>query len=240
MTNSLAMKRGWMSRNCRRLVAWAIILAIPAMAAQATASPVTVMFSGQLTSVLDFDDVLDPSIVAGGVFSGSYSFDPAEAVDVNPDPERGTFEFDSTFSVEMGDLVFEAPTLTIGMVLNPASYLGQGYGVYSRSFSSAGLFVEYMSMSLCTYRTDLFDGEAPPEQLDLDDFASADFVFSAQYITIRGVVTDLVVVPEPSTGALMLCACAAAFARCRKPRRAVRYGPSTAAQRGTWTATQTQ
>jgi Collagen triple helix repeat (20 copies) len=92
-----------------RTVALAVLGTVIAWSATTEAAQVTFRITGHIAEVQDFGPSLDGSIVPGGTFTGTYSFDTA-ASDQNADPTVGDYWFQGASSgvhVTMGNYLFE-------------------------------------------------------------------------------------------------------------------------------------
>lgn len=73
-----------------------------AVGAPASAAPITVSFTGTVSTVTDDAGLLDGSIGVGTPYAGSFSYDPALLPDSEPDPNSGTYWIDpASFSLSL-------------------------------------------------------------------------------------------------------------------------------------------
>jgi hypothetical protein len=95
-------------------------LALSSLAAPSSAAPITVTFSGMITSLSDPGGVVHPSIGIGDVFTGSYTLDPDAAVLAGADSGASIYEVvgpGNAASVLLEGFSFENTTGSMGPFL---------------------------------------------------------------------------------------------------------------------------
>jgi hypothetical protein len=176
-----------------------------AAAAPCEAATILASFTGQVTSV---DAALSASFQSGDAISGSFSFD-SDAMDASPaDLTFGEYQV-SDLSIQVGTYspdVDAGDTLEIGN--HSADFLNL---IANPSGSSVGAFSpNFWQLNLADSTGSVFDSDALPTSLSLDDFDSGIIVFEffdgMSFPQVTGTVTSisLPVVPEPASALLVL------------------------------------
>ncbi len=193
-------RRGW------SVVAVGSVVCV--LAPLARAGPVTFEFAGEVTRVVDSDDLLQGVVTVGSPFSGSYTFE-SKTPDSDPNPRRGIYDdsilglsghvarlpFDlrpgAATRIELRD-EYSGPNLDSYRVLADVEFAGRPLDFFIRLGDTTG-----MALS-----TDLLL-VAPP---DLGLFSSREFhIFDGSeqlHIVVDGMVQSLV--PEPTTAVVLL------------------------------------
>ncbi len=186
---------------------------------RAMAGPVFVNFEGDITFIRDdledWDlDPLDPSIIAGATFSGSFSFDPPSAVDLFPDrSDIGIYDLGTSMLGQVGDALFATDGRLFMWVFDTAAtdgihVTGQGNG------QTEGLPFTHLQIIL-TGEDTLFDSDMLPGTIDPDDFTNfRHFLIwneigedpAIALFWVEGTITSLTVIPEPGTLSLLVLA----------------------------------
>jgi len=190
-------------------IAVVILSLVGALADQrALASPLLLKFAGELELVYD-EMGLDPSIVVGAPFFGSFSYDPAVDLDTDPDPGEGRYYPSGPMTGQVANFAFDtAMDFVIGVVNDSI----QGYDVFAAmtyEFFDPDLLASYHLFLLDESGTAL-DSDALPVSIPLEGFTERSFYFRVIYgddnpavvFDAYGTVTSLTIVPEP--GALVL------------------------------------
>lgn len=176
---------------------------------QAMASPLLLTFEGELSDV-GGTSFLDPSIVVGASFSGSFSYDPAIEVDLYPDDSTyGAYLVNTTMIGKVGEVDYVTNLgLFVGINNNyggqPADSLsvdGTGDGDWG------GLPFTDGTLRL-NGGPDVFDSDGLPSVLDLEDFDVCAYFEIYHYVVgdpghnlfhAQGSLTSLTIVPEPAS-----------------------------------------
>jgi len=180
----------------------------------ADASPVTFSFSGEVTA-LEEDWPLEPPIEIGAPFSGSFSYDPELAVDIDPDPTEGEFHLAASILGQAGGMDFQIIPGSQVIVQNRETVdsfrlLGDGSG---NGWMDGEFYFE-----LSGGDPDAFPSDALPSAIDFADFERAPFYYGCfspftldTYYGIGGLITSVSIVPEPTSimllaaGGTLLC-----------------------------------
>ena len=92
-----------------------ILVAVSALGAQpALGSPLLLTFEGELSQVEGGSGLLDPSIIVGASFSGSFSYDPVVEVDLYPaDPTHGAYSLSTTMTGKVGGVDYSTRPISV-------------------------------------------------------------------------------------------------------------------------------
>jgi hypothetical protein len=221
--------------RCGRTLFGMLVLTAFAMAAPASATPVTVEISGTWDTVIDNAAVTDGSITAGGSFTATLVFDDSAA--------------DMNASLNVGDYLL--PAATTDLTLATGSYefsllatsgvsfgiddnvSGQdGFGFFAEFFSTVGPLAPGASTGYGYANPALFDNtETAHSSDDLTElpwdasaYSNAAFYFLIEvlgkgpnkFIELQGSITQLSVLPEPSGFVLLFVASGALAAAHRR------------------------
>lgn len=194
--------------------------------ASASAGPVVVTFSGHLTETLAPGHIAalgyDPSIAVGAPFSGTFAYDPDTAVDEYPaNPRYGDYTIGTNMIGEVGMVQFEVSNLVV-LVYNDHTI---GTGGPLDNFVAGGTNGELGEKPLVIAalrlggHAGIFDSDALPTILELSEFSEANYVDFAipdpledTIVIARGVLASMVLIPEPTTLALLVFMCLGSFA----------------------------
>lgn len=126
--------------------------AVIAWSGTTEATQMTFRITGHIATVDDPSATLDGSVVPGGNFTGTYSFDSA-AVDQNADPTVGDYWFQAApngVHVTMGNYVFETDPAQVLFLLEVVNRSSDGYVFhsYNNRTSSAPLIVQFIDWQL--------------------------------------------------------------------------------------------
>jgi len=197
----------------------ALLLLVGSLAfasAQASATPVTVVMTGTWDSVLDTAGVLDGSVVPGGAFTVTLSYDDS-APDLDPSPSAGLYEFAGGsygLALDTGSYTF-APAPASALELSVAlSGAGDDVALYSEDWVATGpgspsfSFLSFFNPSIFglapgTIPSDALVGFPWPAlagSLNVFFFGSDDGV---EFVELSGDADGIVVIPEPASAALV-------------------------------------
>ncbi|MFN7938863.1 MAG: hypothetical protein U0R19_36375 [Bryobacteraceae bacterium] len=189
-----------------------IFTILSALAAPASASLITVSFTGTITQV-PVDDIFG-DIAPGDVFQGAYTYD-STALDQIPGATTGSYSFTAPLGLTatIGQHLFDATgDLNIG-IFN--SFLDQ-YTVFAQNTTGLTIGLTLQDNSATAILTDELPTTAPV----LAGFTQAAFQLSLTLdgaeLQADGQLDGLTSVPEPSSLPLVL---AAFLAFCIPPRR---------------------
>jgi hypothetical protein len=119
-----------------RVAGIAMLAGAVAFAGTASAEQVTLRVTGHILTVDNLGpgpSSLDGSIVPGGTFTGTYSFDTA-GTDENADPTVGDYRFHSASSgvhVTMGNYTFETDPSQVDFLIEVVDRAGDNYGFHT-------------------------------------------------------------------------------------------------------------
>ncbi len=202
------MKSGYMIR----LGVWAVSLVI-LLAANGTtqAALMAYEFSGVIQSVVDDDNQLAGTISLGDPFSGRYIFETTTP-DSDPDVNHGWYVSSAaSLTVLVGQATLPAPGPSCSIIVdNPPSGPDELH-LYGVRFSSEIGPISEMDVIFHGGMPTLFDTDAlPVGPLILSSFAGGWLqVFGSTEVAwykFSGTITELAVVPEPSTALVSLAA----------------------------------
>jgi len=199
----------------------------------ASAVPIVYGFSGNISSVTDADNFLDGSVIVGGAFSGSFSYDSSEP-DVIFDSDQyscGGCSGTVSSSATTGNYLFQGiPTGTADLLNRPiggTDVLAFLIPYASDPFIDLGatpgraIFLRFFDDSGTVFSSDTL-----PSSIDLNDFSSSTITLPgdiglAPGFSVVGNISSLeltsVPVPEPTALVLMALGLAALrFSRRRK------------------------
>lgn len=184
------------------------VLMITTFATVLNAEIITFAFSGTVTEVEDPCEILDPSIIVGSAFNGSYTFN-SDAIDRNPDPRWGRYGGSQavpdvfSMSVVVGNKVFEPIRSASISVDDEVTY--DSYGVHVGIDPEA---FDYAAVELFLGgEADFLDSDSLPITPPLleETFSS---VLGISYMSVLnpfsnvlvgGTLSSLTLVPEPTT-----------------------------------------
>lgn len=175
---------------------------------EATAYPITFEFSGTIMGVGDASGLLDGSIVVGGAFWGSYTFESIMTDDLPADPHYGLYTSpvppSSTMIVTVGNYAFAGPSNRISVVNwdGPKDSFIMG----SHDFQSEGLLITDMVVALQDWEGTVLASDAlptAPPALALMEWHAMSIQGHAGSVefSLGGVIS--VLTPEPSSVALL-------------------------------------
>ena len=187
------------------------------LTANADATLVNVNISGNLTSVLDVDSLLDGSILVGGAFSGSFSYDSSLA-DTVSDPtvfSSGGLSSSITSVMTVGNYTFQASSGTSDLQNQSTDTLHFLLPYTSNPFIDLGsnpgraIFLNFSDNSGTVFFDDVL-----PSNLNLNNFSSNSITFFGDSGpgnplfsaggTITSISTPSTSIPEPGTLALFV------------------------------------
>lgn len=197
--------------NARKTAfAFALVTAILTAAQVVQAVPVTFAFSGIIDRVSDYVDYFDGSIVAGGTYWGTYTFE-SSMVDDDPSPMFGIYRLPAPPSsitiVHAGNYTFTGPTSGVYV----ENQVKDSYGMSSQWTEVSGLetFVHVSLQDFDYPGTALNSDALPLLPPTLQDFEYRSFALRAELNDYRqygfvGSVESLTLVPEPGSAGLLI------------------------------------
>ncbi len=195
-----------MKQSTLLLLAMLLVASLPS---RSQAELVTWGFSGEIDSVLDAENVLDGAVTVGTPFSGRFTFE-STTPDGNPSNPRFGEYFGAIFGVSgnVGVLTFSELDGPSGRVLIRDNAPGAGTDRIS-FIAPTRLLDDSVSFSIGLVESTgtVFSSVAMPTGLlDLSVFDTARFgiELTPDGASFSGVLTDLVVVPEPATMILVM------------------------------------
>ena len=185
-------------------------------------------FTARVDSIFDSADLLMGQVAIGQTGSGFFLYD-TDSADSDLSPDRGEYGPTSGFQFQLGGYLFQqdlqAPMGRI-LVVNDQDLFGDTF--YWQSMSNLdtvpGDFdLTSVSMELRQFQAegaDVFDGDALPSSLSLDDFSTTNRYFSIQFEPGFQQVVNLTVtslsVPEPGGMAVSSILVLAGLVRLRR------------------------
>lgn len=191
--------------------AYTVFLALLVLAPRtAFAEPITFGFEGVVNHLSDHLGVLDGSVVLGGTFTGSYTFDPS--VPISSYGYRFT-QPPNGIQIDVGNYRFQSdplnPDFRISVYNRPTN--GDWYTVRAHKIESIGPPIGLIIHDIAWWLYDaiddpLSDNELPTYPLDLDRWASNVLMIQGVErlgppfapLDIRGEVTSLFLIPAPN------------------------------------------
>ena len=187
----------------------------------ASASPLLLKFAGQLEFVYD-QMGLDPSIVVGAPFFGSFSYDPAVDLDTEPDPTDGRYYPGGPMTGQLANFAFEGSLDLEIAVANDWLPRHDVFATLVHEFLDPELLASY-HLYLRDESGTAFSTDNLPATIALEAFAEREFEASVMLwvdnpptiFTAYGTVTSLTIVPEPGTLAILAAGALASLGRRR-------------------------
>jgi hypothetical protein len=221
--------------RCGRTLFGMLVLAAFAMAAPASATPVTVVLNGEWTQVTDNANVTDGSITVGGSFSVTLTFDDS-AADQDPDPSFGGYIFPATtsaLSMTTGSYTFNLNSgeeIIFGIDDNSSGQ--DDFGWFAENFTTNGPLPVGVTTGYGYMNPFILDSTETAHSSDVltdlawdvtaYDFPGMYFLIAVEgagsnkLIELIGDFTQFSVVPEPSMFTLMGFGLAAAYRGTRR------------------------
>lgn len=196
-------------------------------AERAAASTITVVMSGQLTSVVDSNSVTDGTLVVGASYALTMAYDDSVG-DADVDPLLGTYLIPAaaaSYSITVGGYQFSSNSiLNVGLLDGFFDPSEDTLSWFADQFTATGVFDPGVSLGTAGYsNTALYDltgtalasDELTAVVWDRALYEPDDSAFyllleivdprtaGQDFIELRGTITTMAVVPEPGGGGLL-------------------------------------
>ncbi|MBN2019475.1 MAG: PEP-CTERM sorting domain-containing protein [Sedimentisphaerales bacterium] len=173
-------------------------------------APVSVELFGLVTGVDDRAGVLEGAIGVNDEIFGIYTYD-SQTLDSEPSNSIGSYIYDSGpfgINLEIGGLEFASDSINLDFLIEVRNdyYQKDGFLLISSNNRplSNGTEVSQIMWQLAGDDSSIFASDSLIAPVPLSDWESNDFRIMCGRTSIRGIITEAYIVPEPASVVMIL------------------------------------